>query len=61
MAVPLSKLFKTNIEVELFVFTYNEYCVKSVQIRSYFWSKCGKMRTRNNSVFGRFSRSGFGI
>ena len=51
-------------------------CVKSVQIRSYFWSvfsrirneygyfvslriqsECGKIRTRNNSVFGHFSRS----
>ena len=32
-----------------------KHCVKSVQIRSYFCS--GKMRTRNNSVFGHFSRS----
>ena len=49
-------------------------CVKSVQIRSYFWSifpriwteyevslliqsECGKIRTRNNSVFGHFSCS----
>ena len=52
----------------------NNYCVKSVQIRSYFWSvfsrirteyevslriqsECGKIRTRNNSVFGHFLRS----
>ena len=35
-----------------------EFCVKSVQIRSYFWSEYRKIRTRNNSVFGRFSRSG---
>ena len=41
------------------------YCVKSVQIRSFFWSvfnsiraECGKIRTRKNSVFGHFSRSG---
>ena len=51
------------------------HCLKSVKIRSYFWSvfsrirteygeileyaeKCGKIRTRNNSVFGHFSRSG---
>ena len=61
MAVPSSKLFKTNIEAELFVFTYNEYCVKNVQIWSYFWSECVKMRTRNSSVFGHFSRSGLGI
>ena len=38
--------------------------VKSVQIRSYFWSvfscirtEYKKIRTRNNSVFGHFSRS----
>ena len=41
----------------------NIYCVKSVQIQSFFWSvisriqsECGKIRTRNNSVFGHFSR-----
>ena len=40
------------------------HCVKSVQIRSYFWSvffciqsEYRKIRTRNNSVFGHFSRS----
>ena len=51
----------------------NKHCVKSVQIRSYFWSvfscirteygdllnlriqsEYRKIRTRNNSVFGRF-------
>ena len=39
-------------------------CVKSVQIRNYFWSvfssirtEYGEIRTRNNSVFGHFSRS----
>ena len=39
------------------------HCVKSVQIRSYFWSvfscirtEYSKIRTRNNSVFGQFSR-----
>ena len=31
------------------------HCVKSVQIRSFFWS--GKVRTRRNSLFGHFSRS----
>ena len=42
-----------------------KHCVNSVQIRSFFWSifsciqsKCGKIRTRKNSVFGHFSRSG---
>ena len=33
------------------------HCVKYVQIRSYFWSEYRKIRTRNNSVFGHFSRS----
>ena len=40
------------------------HCVKSVQIRSYIWSifsciqsEYRKIRTRNNSVFGRFSHS----
>ena len=40
------------------------YYMKNVQIRSYFWSvfsriqsECGKIRTRNNSVFGHFLRS----
>ena len=50
-------------------------CVKSVQIQSYFWSVFScirteyrdlrtqsenrKIRTRNNSVFGHFSQSGY--
>ena len=41
-------------------------CVKSVQIQSYFWSVFScfqsehrKIRTRNNSVFGHFSRTLF--
>ena len=33
------------------------HCVKSVPIRSFFWSECEKIRTRKNSVFGHFSRS----
>ena len=40
------------------------HCVKSVQIRSYFWSvftciwtEYREIRTRNNSVLGHFSRS----
>ena len=45
-----------------------QHCVKSVQIRSFFWSifscirtEYRKMRTRKNSIFGHFSRSvGFG-
>ena len=45
-----------------FAFLY--HCVKSVQIRSFFWSvftcirsEYGDLRTRKNSVFGHFSRS----
>ena len=33
------------------------HCVKSVQIRSYFWSVFSCIRTRHNFVFGQFSRS----
>ena len=33
------------------------HCVKSVQIRSYFWSEYRKIRARHNSVFWHFSRS----
>ena len=33
------------------------HCVKSIQIRSYFWSEYRKIRTTNNSIFGHFSRS----
>ena len=52
------------------VYTYNKtvlgHCVKSVQIRSFFWSvftyirteiQMQKIRSRKNSVFGHFSRS----
>ena len=41
------------------------HCVKSVQIRSFYWSmffyigaEYRKIRTRKNSVFGHFSRIG---
>ena len=44
---------------------YCDHCVKSVQIRSFFWSvfscirtEYRKIRTRNKTVFGHFSRSG---
>ena len=33
------------------------HCVKSVQIRSYFWSVFSCIRPGNNSVFGHFSCS----
>ena len=43
---------------------FHLHCVKSVQIRAYFWSvfscirtEYRKILTRNNSVFGHFSRS----
>ena len=32
------------------------HCMKSVQIRSFFWSVFSCIRTRKNSVFGHFSR-----
>ena len=50
--------------MKIFALIPRVYCVKSVQIRSYFWSifsciqfKYRKIRTRNNTVFGRFSHS----
>ena len=47
--------------IQLFVLSkllcFKLCCVKSVQIRSYFWSEYRKIRTRNNSVFGHLSRS----
>ena len=33
------------------------HCVKSVQIRTFFWSIISRIRTRKNSVFGHFSSS----
>ena len=46
--------------------TSSAHCVKSVQLRSVFWSlfsriqsKYGKIRTRKNSVFRHFSHSGW--
>ena len=34
----------------------NTHCMKSVQIRSFFWSVFSCIQTRKNSVFGNFSR-----
>ena len=62
----------TNVRVRVKKITWNTQCVKSVQMRNFFWSvfyhiwtwvslriqsKCRKIRTRKNSVFGHFSRS----
>ena len=51
-----------NINVTALTVIYEEVimthnCVKSVQIRSYFWSVFSCIRTSNNSVFGLFSPS----
>ena len=35
------------------------FYVKSVQIRSFFWSEYGKIRTRKKSIFGHFSHCEF--
>ena len=37
----------------------NVHFVKCVQIQSFFWSVFSRIRTRKNSVFGHFSRSGY--
>ena len=49
---------------DLLLFFFSRHCVKSVRIWSYLWSvfsciqyKYRKLWTRNNSVFGHFSRS----
>ena len=58
---------KTSVLVKniFFLFFLFQTLREIVQIRSYFWSvfscirtEYGKIRTRNNSVFGDFSRSG---
>ena len=69
-----SMIFKPSLTI-----LHNCHCVKSVQIRSNFWSvfcriwieygryfvslhiesECGKIRAKNQSVFGHFSRSVF--
>ena len=48
----------------VYVSSQNCHCVKSVQIRSFFWSiyscvqsEYRKIRTRKNSAFGHFSRT----
>ena len=53
---------KTSLDIN-FGIAKDSNCVKSVQIRSYRWSvfscirnEYRKIRTRNNSVFGHFSR-----
>ena len=40
-----------------FLYPWIWHSVKSAQIRSYFWPVFSCNRTRNNSVFGHFSRS----
>ena len=49
------------ISIDTTTILWSWSCVKSVQIRNYFWSvfqsESRKKRTRNSSVFGRFSRS----
>ena len=35
------------------------HCVKSVQIRRFFWSVVSRIRTRQNSISGHFSCSDF--
>ena len=36
---------------------FERHCVKSVQIRSFFWSVFSRIWTSKNSVFGHFSHS----
>ena len=55
---------KRNAFINFSVSSAGTHCVEIVQIRSYFWSvfscirdKYRKIRTRNNSILGHFSRS----
>ena len=59
---PYRMLYSKNNDLLL----QNKYCVKSIQIRSYFWSlfshirtEYRKIRTRNNSIFENFLRREF--
>ena len=52
-------------ETRIFPIEVSNYCVKRIEIQSYHWSVFScirtdytKIRTRNNSVFGHFLRSG---
>ena len=51
------KLYRNRIPVEIHIINKANHGVRSVQIRSYFWSEYRKIRTRNGSVFWQFSRS----
>ena len=53
-------VFRANSDLKLNICTSSDYfmhCMKSVQIRRFFWSEYRKIRNRKNSVFGHFSRS----
>ena len=57
---------QTGVNVRWLLFRGLFHCVKSVQIRSFFWSvfsrirtEYGEIQTRKNSVFGHFLRSVF--
>ena len=69
VSIAISSLIRKQPSREVLL---KQHCVKSVQIRSYFWlvfscirieyvdllrSEYRKIRTRNNSVFGHFSRT----
>ena len=60
----LCSVFDRGINTSLCIMTKNinsikpTHCVKSVHIRSFFWSKYRKIRTRKNSVLGHISGSG---
>ena len=48
---------KPSLSILIKIHQNPSHCVKSVQIRSYFCLVFFCIRTRNNSVFGHFSRS----
>ena len=59
-----SNLSFFNIHQIISIRSWNLHCVKNIKIRSYFWTvfswiqtEYRKIRTRNKSAFGYFSRS----
>ena len=53
----INVLPNNGLKTEIWTYSASIYCVKSIHIRSHFWSKYRKIWTRNNSVFRHFSSS----
>ena len=49
-------LLSFSVKVSALVRKIFYYCVKSIKIRSFFWSLFSRIRTRKSCLFGHFSR-----